>query len=164
MLFRKCTQLYHTERRIIKSTTGVIIIIIIIIIIVHCSSTDEKVKLLEEKEQEKEKSASHGTKADKVVAEVEQLKMKMRSIELEKTSLQSTVSYSIVYSLLQPDLELCICYRSKLFLVYSIFKVVYVFQTRSICLNLGHFVSTQISLGQVKNTGHRSRLKHVDLG
>lgn len=52
---------------------------------------DEKVKLLEEKEQEKEKSASHGTKADKVVAEVEQLKMKMRSIELEKTSLQSTV-------------------------------------------------------------------------
>lgn len=42
---------------------------------------DEKLKLLEEKEQEKEKAASHGTKADKVLAEVEQLKVKMRSIE-----------------------------------------------------------------------------------
>ncbi|XP_068754666.1 myosin-11-like [Montipora capricornis] len=52
---------------------------------------DEKLKLLEEKEQEKEKAASHGTKADKVLAEVEQLKVKMRSIELEKTSLQSIV-------------------------------------------------------------------------
>ena len=96
---------------------------------------------MEEKEQEKEKAASHGTKADKVVAEVEQLKIKMRSIELEKTSLQSTVSYSIVYSLLQPELELCTCYWSKLFLVDSILKLVYVFQTRSICFNLSQFVS-----------------------
>ena len=35
-----------------------------------------------------------------------------------------------------------ICYRSKLFLGYSIFKLVYFFQTRSISLNLGQFVST----------------------
>ena len=54
--------------------------------------TGEKLKLLEEREQEKEKSVAHGSKADKVVAEVEELKAKMRSIELEKTSLQSTVS------------------------------------------------------------------------
>ena len=56
-------------------------------------STGEKLKLLEEREQEKEKSAVHGSKAEKVMAEVEELKSKMRSIELEKTSLQSTVSY-----------------------------------------------------------------------
>ena len=55
-------------------------------------STGEKLKLLEEREQEKEKSAVHGSKADKVMAEVEELKSKMRSIELEKTSLQTTVS------------------------------------------------------------------------
>ena len=55
-------------------------------------STGEKLKLLEEREQEKEKSAAHGSKADKVMAEVEELKSKMRSIELEKTSLQTTVS------------------------------------------------------------------------
>ena len=54
--------------------------------------TGEKLKLLEEKEQEKEKSISHGSKADKVMAEVDELKNKMKSIELEKTSLQSTVS------------------------------------------------------------------------
>ena len=48
--------------------------------------------MLEEREQEKEKSAVHGSKADKVMAEVEELKSKMRSIELEKTSLQTTVS------------------------------------------------------------------------
>ena len=34
-----------------------------------------------------------------------------------------------------------ICYRSKLFLGYSVFKLVYFFQTRSVCLNLGQFVS-----------------------
>lgn len=56
-------------------------------------SAGEKLKLLEEREQEKEKSAVHGSKADKVMSEVEELKSKMRSIELEKTSLQSTVSY-----------------------------------------------------------------------
>ena len=134
----------------------IIIIIIITIIIVHCSSTDEKVKLLEEKEQEKEKAASHGTKADKVVAEVEQLKMKMRSIELEKTSLQSTVSYSIVYSLLQPDLELCMCYRSKLFLVYSIFKVVCFSnqvnlpQPRSLCFTLDQFGASKKHRSQIE--------------
>ena len=55
-------------------------------------STGEKLKLLEEREQEKEKSAVHGSKADKVMAEVEELKSKVRSIELEKTSLQTTVS------------------------------------------------------------------------
>ena len=56
-------------------------------------STGEKLKLLEEREQEKEKSAAHGSKADKVMAEVEELKSKMRSIELEKTSsLKTTVS------------------------------------------------------------------------
>jgi len=54
--------------------------------------TGEKLKLLEEREQEKEKSLAHGSKADKVMAEVEDLKGKMRSVELEKTSLQSTVS------------------------------------------------------------------------
>ena len=90
MLFRSCTWSYITEISIIKSTTGVRIIII-----VHCLSVGEKLKLMEENEQEKEKAASHGTKADKVLAEVEQLKMKMRSIELEKTSLQSTVSSTI---------------------------------------------------------------------
>ena len=35
----------------------------------------------------------------------------------------------------------CICYRSKLFLGYSIFKLAYFFQTRSICLNLGQLVN-----------------------
>ena len=30
------------------------------------------------------------------------------------------------------------------------------FQPRSICFNLGQFVLTQVSLGQVQNTGHRS--------
>ena len=30
------------------------------------------------------------------------------------------------------------------------------FQTRSVCFNLGQLVSTQVSLGQVQNTGHRS--------
>ena len=54
--------------------------------------TGEKLKLLEEREQEKEKSLTHGSKADKVMAEVEDLKGKMRSVEVEKTSLQSTVS------------------------------------------------------------------------
>ena len=54
----------------------------------------EKLKLLEEREQEKEKSAAHGSKTDKVMAEVDELKGKMRTIELEKTSLQSTVSSS----------------------------------------------------------------------
>ena len=34
----------------------------------------------------------------------------------------------------------CICYRSKLFLGYSIFKLVHFFKTRSICLNLGQFL------------------------
>ena len=53
--------------------------------------------------------------------------------------------------------QYCICYKSKLFLGYSIFKLVYFFQTRSICLNLGQFVSTKISLGQVKKTGHRPK-------
>ena len=33
----------------------------------------------------------------------------------------------------------CMCYRSKLILDYSIFKLVYFFQTRSICLNLAQF-------------------------
>ena len=30
------------------------------------------------------------------------------------------------------------------------------FQPRSVCFNLGQLVSTQVSLGQVQNTGHRS--------
>ena len=30
------------------------------------------------------------------------------------------------------------------------------FQTRSVCFNLGQLVSTQVSLGQVQNTGHKS--------
>lgn len=47
---------------------------------------------MEEREEEKEKVAAHGSKADKVVAEVEELKGKVKSIELEKTSLQTTVS------------------------------------------------------------------------
>ena len=33
----------------------------------------------------------------------------------------------------------CMCYRSKLILGYSVFKLVYFFQTRSICLNLAQF-------------------------
>ena len=32
------------------------------------------------------------------------------------------------------------------------------FQTRSVCFNLGQLVSTQVSSGQVLNTGHRSLL------
>ena len=40
-----------------------------------------------------------------------------------------------------PKLKYEVCYRSKLFLGYSIFKLVYCFQTRSICLNLGQFFS-----------------------
>lgn len=59
--------------------------------VVNCV-TGEKLKLLEEREEEKEKVAAHGSKADKVVAEVEELKGKVKSIELEKTSLQTTVS------------------------------------------------------------------------
>ena len=55
-------------------------------------TTGEKLKLLEDREQEKEKSVAHGSKADKVMAEVDELKNKMKSVELEKTSLQSTVS------------------------------------------------------------------------
>lgn len=54
--------------------------------------TGEKLKLLEEREQEKEKTTAHVGKADKVMAEVEELKGKMRTIELEKTTLQTTVS------------------------------------------------------------------------
>ena len=49
-------------------------------------------KLLEERDQEKEKTTAHAGKADRVMAEVEELKGKMKSIELEKTSLQTTVS------------------------------------------------------------------------
>ena len=30
------------------------------------------------------------------------------------------------------------------------------FQTKSVCFNLGQLVSTQVSLGQVQNIGHRS--------
>ena len=52
----------------------------------------EKLKLLEERDQEKEKTTAHVGKADRVMAEVEELKGKMKSIELEKTSLQTTVS------------------------------------------------------------------------
>ena len=52
----------------------------------------EKLKLLEERDQEKEKTTAHVGKADRVMAEVEELKGKMKSIELEKTSLQATVS------------------------------------------------------------------------
>lgn len=48
--------------------------------------------MLEEREQEKEKTTAHVGKADRVMAEVEELKGKMRSIELEKTTLQATVS------------------------------------------------------------------------
>ncbi|KAJ7379582.1 protein of unknown function (DUF4686) [Desmophyllum pertusum] len=51
----------------------------------------EKLKLLEEREQEKEKTTAHVGKSDRVMAEVEELKGKMRSIELDKTSLQATV-------------------------------------------------------------------------
>ena len=51
----------------------------------------EKLKLLEERDQEKEKTTAHVGKADRVMAEVEELKGKMKSIELEKTSLQATV-------------------------------------------------------------------------
>lgn len=54
--------------------------------------TGEKLKLLEEREQDKEKTTAHVGKADKVMAEVEELKGKMRTIELEKTTLQTTVS------------------------------------------------------------------------
>lgn len=49
--------------------------------------------MLEEREQEKEKTTAHVGKSDRVMAEVEELKGKMRSIELDKTSLQATVSY-----------------------------------------------------------------------
>ena len=66
----------------------------------------------------------------------------------------------------------CIRYRWKLFLGYSVFKLVYFFsihvnlsQPRSICFKLdqlvfkqGQLVSTQISLGQVKNTSNTSLL------
>lgn len=52
----------------------------------------EKLKLLEEGDQEKEKTTAHAGKTDRVMAEVEELKGKMKSIELEKTSLQATVS------------------------------------------------------------------------
>ena len=48
-------------------------------------------KLLEERDQEKEKTTAHVGKTDRVMAEVEELKGKMKSIELEKTSLQATV-------------------------------------------------------------------------
>lgn len=51
----------------------------------------EKLKLLEERDQEKEKTTAHAGKTDRVMAEVEELKGKMKSIELEKTSLQTTV-------------------------------------------------------------------------
>ena len=54
--------------------------------------TGEKLKLLEEREQEKEKTTAHVGKADKVMAEVEELKGEMRTIELEKTTLQTAVS------------------------------------------------------------------------
>ena len=57
-----------------------------------CFIIGEKNKLLEEREQEKEKTTAHVGKADRVMAEVEELKGKMRSIELEKTTLQASVS------------------------------------------------------------------------
>ena len=53
----------------------------------------EKLKLLEEREQEKEKSTANSSKTDRVMAEVEELKEKMASIELEKVSLLATVSF-----------------------------------------------------------------------
>ena len=66
--------------------------------------TGEKLKLLEEKEQEKEKTTAHVGKADKVMAEVEELKGKMKTIELEKTTLQTTVSSNSVHVAV-----MCVC-------------------------------------------------------
>lgn len=63
----------------------------------------EKLKLLEERDQEKEKTTAHAGKADRVMAEVEELKGKMKSIELEKTSLQTTVSKNPKKQLTKPS-------------------------------------------------------------
>ena len=53
------------------------------------------------------------------------------------------------------------CYRSKLFLCYSLLKRVYFFfQTRSICFNLGQFEAGKKHRSQA--TGHMSELANTE--
>ena len=54
----------------------------------------------------------------------------------------------------QLTVPVCTCCRSKLFLSYSIFKLVLFFPTRSICLNLDQFGTGK------KHAGHKSITAH----
>lgn len=49
-------------------------------------------RLVEEREEEQEKTTHQLSKADRVMKEMEEIKVKMKDIEQEKMSLHSTVS------------------------------------------------------------------------
>ena len=51
-------------------------------------------KIYEEKEEVKERSNQSLGKADRIISEFEDIKVKMKGIEQEKVSLQETVSFS----------------------------------------------------------------------
>ena len=52
----------------------------------------EKMKLLEEKDEVKESATATSSRTDRIVAEMEEIRLKMMTIEQEKLSLQATVS------------------------------------------------------------------------
>ena len=49
-------------------------------------------KLLEEKDEAKESVSASSSRTDRIVAEMEQIRLKMMTIEQEKIALQATVS------------------------------------------------------------------------
>ena len=49
-------------------------------------------KLLEEKDEVKESATATSSRTDRIVAEMEEIRLKMMTIEQEKLSLQATVS------------------------------------------------------------------------
>ena len=63
----------------------------------------------------------------------------------------------------QLTVPVCTCYRSKLFLSYSIFKLVHFFQTRSICLNLDQFGAGKKHAGHKSITAHCLPIQEVSL-
>ena len=67
-------------------------IIIFVIYSVLFSFPAEKMKLLEEKDEVKESATATSSRTDRIVAEMEEIRLKMMTIEQEKLSLQATVS------------------------------------------------------------------------
>ena len=59
------------------------------------------------------------------------------------------------------DFIIKLLFNGLIFIILYMLQVILIlrlihFQTRSVCFNLGQLVSTQVSLGQVENTDHRS--------